>query len=62
MLGHIYLGFWGVEGSLKAMTQGRVDENWARQHHDLWFEKMQGRASKEMPEAASAAQKPVQSG
>lgn len=62
MLGHMYLGFWGVEGSLKAMTQGRVDENWARQHHDLWFEEMRGKASREAPEATNPAQRPVQPG
>ena len=38
MLGHIYLGAWGVEGALEGMTTGRVDENWAKQHHSLWYE------------------------
>ncbi|MBT7944363.1 MAG: formate dehydrogenase subunit gamma [Alphaproteobacteria bacterium] len=35
-LAHIYLGTLGVEGALEGMTAGRVDENWATQHHDLW--------------------------
>jgi len=35
-LAHIYLGVIGVEGALEGMTAGRVDENWAVQHHDLW--------------------------
>jgi formate dehydrogenase subunit gamma len=39
MLGHIYLGSVGVEGALEGMTTGRVDENWAKQHHSLWHEK-----------------------
>jgi formate dehydrogenase subunit gamma len=35
-IGHIYLGSVGVEGALEGMTTGKVDENWAREHHDLW--------------------------
>jgi formate dehydrogenase subunit gamma len=38
MLGHIYLGSVGVEGVLDGMSSGRVDENWAKQHHSLWYE------------------------
>lgn len=39
-IGHIYLGTIGMEGALEAMTDGYVDENWAREHHDLWHEEM----------------------
>jgi len=39
-IGHIYLGSIGVEGALEGMTAGVVDENWAREHHDLWAEKV----------------------
>lgn len=39
-LGHIYIGTLGMEGALEAMTQGSVDGNWARAHHDKWYEKM----------------------
>lgn len=35
-LGHIYLGTIGMEGALEGMTRGTVDENWAKEHHDLW--------------------------
>ena len=35
-LGHAYLGSIGIEGALEGMTEGTVDANWARQHHDLW--------------------------
>lgn len=38
--GHIYLGTIGVEGTLDSMTTGYVDENWAKSHHDYWFEEM----------------------
>ena len=37
-LGHAYIGSLGSEGSLEAMTTGHVDVNWAKQHHDLWYE------------------------
>ena len=36
--GHIYIGTVGSEGSLHGMVTGEVDENWAKQHHDLWYE------------------------
>lgn len=37
-LGHAYIGTIGTEGALEGMTGGRVDVNWARQHHDLWYQ------------------------
>ncbi len=40
-LGHIYLGTIGTKGSLKGMVDGKVDENWARAHHDLWLDLQQ---------------------
>jgi len=45
MLGHIYLGTVGVEGALEGMWYGHVDANWARQHHDLWYERIKDRQS-----------------
>lgn len=44
-LGHIYLGTIGMEGALEGMTRGTVDENWAKEHHDLWYEEHVGAAS-----------------
>jgi len=38
--GHIYIGTVGSEGSLDGMVTGEVDENWAKQHHDLWYEEV----------------------
>ena len=38
--GHIYLGTVGVEGTLEGMTTGYVDTNWAKSHHDQWYEEM----------------------
>jgi formate dehydrogenase subunit gamma len=38
MLAHIYIGTVGMEGAFEAMGQGRVDINWAKEHHSLWLE------------------------
>ncbi len=38
MLGHMYLGAWGVEGAFEAMWKGEVSEEWAKQHHDKWYD------------------------
>lgn len=40
-LGHIYIGTIGTEGALEGMKTGEVDVTWARQHHDLWYKKLQ---------------------
>ncbi len=37
-LGHMYLGTVGMEGAFEGMWRGKVDENWAKEHHDLWHE------------------------
>lgn len=36
-LGHIYLGTIGMEGAYESMRQGYVDETWAREHHEYWY-------------------------
>mgnify|MGYP000052932238 CR=1 FL=1 len=38
IVAHIYLGSVGMEGALESMTKGTVDEQWAKEHHDLWYE------------------------
>lgn len=38
ILGHIYMGTVGVRGAYKAMKTGYVDETWAKEHHELWYE------------------------
>ena len=35
--GHIYLGTIGMTGALAAMKTGYVDETWAREHHEYWY-------------------------
>jgi len=34
---HIYLGTVGMQGALDAMRTGYVDETWAREHHEYWY-------------------------
>ena len=34
---HIYLGTIGMAGALDAMRTGYVDETWAREHHEYWY-------------------------
>jgi formate dehydrogenase subunit gamma len=41
MIVHIYLASFGVEGALECMTTGYCDSNWAKEHHDLWYEEME---------------------
>jgi formate dehydrogenase subunit gamma len=36
-LGHIYLGTIGLKGAYDAMRHGYVDEAWAREHHEYWY-------------------------
>jgi formate dehydrogenase subunit gamma len=36
--GHIYLGTVGMEGAYDAMRHGYVDDTWAKEHHDLWYD------------------------
>lgn len=38
ILGHIYIGTVGTEGALDAMKTGYVDETWAREHHEDWYD------------------------
>jgi formate dehydrogenase subunit gamma len=42
--GHMYLGTIGLEGSYQAMRSGYVDETWAREHHQYWYEEMKATA------------------
>ncbi|MGM0704076.1 MAG: formate dehydrogenase subunit gamma [Pseudomonadota bacterium] len=45
--GHIYIGTIGSEGSLEGMTTGYVDESWAKDHHNLWYEEVKEEAVSE---------------
>ncbi|AYH41852.1 formate dehydrogenase subunit gamma [Azoarcus sp. DN11] len=39
-LGHIYMGTIGVEGAYQSMRTGYVDETWAKEHHEAWYEEV----------------------
>lgn len=39
-IGHIYMGTVGTEGTFEIMQTGYCDSNWAKSHHDLWYEKV----------------------
>jgi formate dehydrogenase subunit gamma len=57
-LGHIYIGTLGMRGAYSAMRHGRVDESWAKEHHELWYDDIKaGRIPAERsPRAATAPQ------
>ena len=38
MLGHIYMGTIGMDGAYQGMKTGYVDETWAKEHHELWYD------------------------
>ena len=40
---HIYIGTVGMEGAFAAMGRGKVDYNWAREHHGLWVEELEAK-------------------
>ncbi|WP_455235110.1 formate dehydrogenase subunit gamma [Thiogranum longum] len=50
---HFYLATVGVEGAFESMINGHVDENWAKQHHDLWYQEVVGQGE-EASRTASA--------
>lgn len=37
-LAHIYIGTLGMEDAYGAMRTGYVDETWAKEHHELWYD------------------------
>ena len=50
--GHIYIGTLGTEGALEGMTTGYVDETWAKEHHNLWYEEVKDQTLSEEEVAA----------
>ena len=36
-LAHIYIGTIGMEGAYDTMRTGLVDESWAKEHHEEWY-------------------------
>lgn len=50
---HIYIGLFGMEGALEGMVHGEVDETWAKEHHDLWYEEMKAQGKIDETEVES---------
>lgn len=51
--GHIYMGTIGTEGAYAAMRTGFVDETWAKEHHELWYDEVRA-GTRDHPDARSA--------
>lgn len=45
--GHVYMATLGAKGSLEGMTTGYVSAEWARHHHDLWYEEVKDKTIRE---------------
>lgn len=39
-MGHIYIGTIGSQGPIDGMKTGYVDATWAKEHHELWYNKV----------------------
>jgi formate dehydrogenase subunit gamma len=37
-IGHIYIGSVGMKGAYQSMRTGYVDEGWAKEHHEWWYD------------------------
>lgn len=57
-IGHIYMGTIGTEGALQGMQTGQVDETWAKEHHELWYNDI--KSGKIPAQRSAAAQPPAQ--
>ena len=59
-MGHIYIGTLGMEGAFKAMKEGYVDETWAREHHQYWYEDIKaGRIPAQRSPVTAGEQRPI---
>ena len=55
--GHIYLGTIGMKGAFDAMRYGYVDETWAKEHHEYWYnDVVSGKVAARRPEMPGAVQ------
>mmetsp|Transcript_29689 Transcript_29689/g.58871 ORF Transcript_29689/g.58871 Transcript_29689/m.58871 type:complete len:397 (-) Transcript_29689:1034-2224(-) len=56
IIAHIYLGSVGMEGALETMATGEVDEQWAKEHHSIWYEEEMAKAKEAAPDNATPAE------
>jgi formate dehydrogenase subunit gamma len=57
-MGHIYIGTLGVHGAYHAMRHGTVDEEWARTHHELWYNEVKGSSGRTGPVTPGTSPQP----
>lgn len=55
ILAHIYIGSVGMQGAFAAMGSGKVDKNWAREHHNLWVDKIEAAEAEKARLASKSA-------
>ena len=62
-IGHAYIGSVGMQDAFAAMWSGRVDLNWAREHHALWLDELarKGELPPDARDPAQAAYRPARS-
>lgn len=54
---HIYMGTIGTEGAYEGMRTGYVDETWAKEHHELWYDEVKsGKSGNDGAKPAPAVQ------
>ncbi len=59
-IGHIYMGTIGMRGAYSAMRTGYVDETWAKEHHELWYNDIQaGKIPAQRSQPVAPAPKPA---
>ena len=59
-IGHIYMGTIGTRGALDGMRTGQVDEAWAQEHHELWYDDIKaGRIPAQRSGGATSASAPT---
>ncbi len=59
-IGHIYLGTIGMQDAYKGMRTGFVDETWAKEHHEFWYDDINAGKIPARRSAPTALGQPVQ--
>lgn len=52
-LGHIYMGTIGTQGAYQGMREGYVDETWAKEHHEMWYDEVKSGKAPQKPVGAA---------
>ena len=47
--GHIYLGTIGMQGAYDTMRHGVADEEWAKEHHEYWYQQEMANRGRSAP-------------